>query len=362
VAPAGDPALQRAQELLAGCGFAIDVKVYAPDVAGSAAGDQLANGLREAALAGHDLVLLLRQDGRPLSLAPYDSEAVVRAIASSATPILTGLGSPEEPAAAEEVAHQSYPTADEATASVVRRLERASTELEDSVRAVAHEGGNALRRAARRLEETRLNLAEDFREANQRAARIRARRLLRIRILALVLALGVVAAAVLTMIWLILAALVIPAAIALAAPRLRPQRRSTLTVTEYSFAEAVAALKDIGRQLREVADPDDVLRLEADADALADHCRALLRRPRALRTAVPAGAAGAQRRYPAVGADGSVIGGPSAAGEPADRDDPSRTVTLPASGAGGPAVDVTDKAAAAPAHTVVLPGERADQH
>ena len=84
------------------------------------AGDQLANGLREASLAGHDLVLLLRQDGRPLSLAPYDSEAVVRAVATSTTPVLTGLGSPDEPAAAEEVCHQAYSTASEATDSVVR--------------------------------------------------------------------------------------------------------------------------------------------------------------------------------------------------------------------------------------------------
>ncbi len=360
VAPAGDPALQRAQEQLAGCGFAIDVKVYAPEVAGSAAGDQLANGLREAALAGHDLVLLLRQDGRPLSLAPYDSEAVVRAIAGSGVPILTGLGSPDEAAAAEEVAHQGYPTADEATASVIRRLERASSDLEDSVREVAQAGGNALRRAARHLEETRLNLAEDFRAAHQRAARIRARRLLRIRLVALVLALAIVAAAVLTMVWLILAALVIPAAIALAAPRLRPQRRSTLTVTEYSFADAVAKLKDIGRQLGDVADPDDVVRLEGEADALAEHCRTLLRRPRVLRTATgssgsPA-AAPARQAYPSVGADGSVIGVPD---EPPTRpgavvDARNPMVTLPADQPLA-TIDVTKEQS----RTVVLPSDPA---
>src|ERR1700712_309667 len=113
VAAAGDPALERSRETLAGCGFAIDVKVYSPAMSGSAAGDQLANGLREAALAGHHILLLLRQDGRPLSLAPYDPEAVVRAVATSNTPVLTGLGSPDEPAAAEEVAHQAYPSAAE---------------------------------------------------------------------------------------------------------------------------------------------------------------------------------------------------------------------------------------------------------
>jgi exonuclease VII large subunit len=311
VAPAGDPALRRSHEALAACGFAVDVKVYAPDVSGSAAGDRLANGLREAALAGHDLVLLLRQDGRPLSLAPYDSEAVVRAVASAATPILTGLGSPEEPAAAEEVAHQCYASAQEATESVVRRLERAAEDVEWTVRTVSDEGGHALRRAARRLEETRLNLAEDFREAHQRAERIRARRVLRLRIAAGLLALVVVAVAVVTKIWPVLGALVIPLALAVAAPRLRAQRRTTLTVTEYSFSEALSRLSDIGRQLREVSDPDDVLRLEADADTLADHCRALLRRPRALRTA---GQAPERPAWPAVGADGSVIG----AAEPAD--------------------------------------------
>jgi exodeoxyribonuclease VII large subunit len=122
VAASGDPALEASQQLLGDCGFEVDVEVYAPNVAGSAAGDQLANGLREAALAGHDLLLLLRQDGRPLSLAPFDSEAVVRAVATSTTPVLSGLGSPDEPAAVEEVAHQAYPTAHEATISVVRRL------------------------------------------------------------------------------------------------------------------------------------------------------------------------------------------------------------------------------------------------
>ena len=87
------PAFQRARSTLEGSGFDIEVRVYSPDVAGSTAGDQLANGLREATLGGHDIVLLLRQDGRPLSLAPYDSEAVVRAVATSTTPVLSGLGS-----------------------------------------------------------------------------------------------------------------------------------------------------------------------------------------------------------------------------------------------------------------------------
>jgi exonuclease VII large subunit len=307
VAPAGDPALERAHELLSTCSFEVDIKLYAPDTAGSAAGDQLANGLREAALAGHDLILLLRQDGRPLSLAPYDSEAVVRAVATSTTPILTGLGSPEEPAAAEEVSHQAYPTAEEATRSVVRRLQRASDLVEDTVDAIADAGDEALRRAARRLEQVRHAVAEQGRKATTRAHKLRAKRLLRIRSAAGVLALIVAAGAAATQIWPLLAALIVPLAIAVTAPRLRTQRRGPVTVAEYTFSESLAQLSTIGRQLQEASDPDDVLRLEAEADALASHCRALLRRPRRLRQAAeetqPPAAA-----WPTVAADGGVLG------------------------------------------------------
>ncbi len=308
VASAGDPALARAQETLAGCGFALDVKVYAPAIAGSAAGDQLANGLREAALGGHDIVLLLRQDGRPLSLAPYDSEAVVRAVATSTTPVLTGLGSPDEPAAAEEISHQAYPTADEATVSVVRRLQRAADLVEDTVEAIADAGDEALRRAARKLEQTRHALAEDLRQAVGRARRARAQRLLRIRVAAGVLAIAVIAVAAVTQIWPLLAAFVVPLAIALAAPRLRTQRRGPVTATQYTFSEALTQLSTIGRRLQEVSDPDDVLRLEAEADALADHCRSLLRRPRTLRERSGAGAVPSPPAWPTVTADGSVVG------------------------------------------------------
>jgi hypothetical protein len=341
VAASGDPALEESRQLLLGCGFDVEVRVYAPTVAGSAAGDQLANGLREAALAGHDLVLLLRQDGRPLSLAPFDSEAVVRAVATSTTPVLSGLGSPEEPAAVEEVSHQAYPTAHEATVSVIRRLQRARDLVEDTVLDVADAADEAIRRAARRLEQTRHGLAEDIRQATARTMGIRARRLLRIRILAGVLALAIVAGAVLMQVWLILAALVVPLGIALAAPRLRTKRRRPVTVTQFSFSEALAQLSDIGRQLREVADPDDVLALETEAEALAEHCRALLRSPRKLRaTAAPRRSEPLFR--PAVTADGGVITGPAGEAEPIDM------VAVEGQAAGE---------TAEPGHTVVLPSD-----
>ncbi len=335
VAACGDPALEASRQLLTECGFEVEIKVYAPTIAGSAAGDQLANGLREAALAGHDLVLLLRQDGRPLSLAPFDSEAVVRAVAGCATPVLSGLGSPEEPAAVEEVSHQAYPTAYEATVSVIRRLQRAHDLVEDTVLDVADAGDEALRRAARRLEQTRHGLAEDFRQASARTMSIRARRLLRIRLLAAVIAVAVIAGAAVTQIWPILAALVVPLGLAVAAPRLRTKRRRPVTVTQFNFSEALAQLADIGRQLGEVSDPDDVMALESEADALAAHCRALLRPSRRLR----AGAAPHRSDPvfpPAVTADGGIIAAPGESaptdvldGAPGQPEEPSQTLVLP---------------------------------
>ncbi len=307
VAAAGDPALERARTTLEASGFDMDVRVYSPKVSGSSAGDQLANGLREATLAGHDIVLLLRQDGRPLSLAPYDSEAVVRAVATSTTPVLTGLGSLDEPAAAEEVAHQAYASADEATSSILRRLQRASDLVEDTVSAVADAGDAALRRAARKVEQTRHGLAEDIRKATVRGEKARARRLLIIRLVAAAIAIAVVAAAAITQIWPILAALVIPLGIAIAAPKLHKQRRGPVSVAEYTFSQALAQLSGIGERLKEVSDPDDVLSLELEADALAEHCRALLRRPRALRSAPLTRPPAEGATWPAVTADGSVI-------------------------------------------------------
>ena len=335
VAASGDPALEASQELLGDCGFEVDVEVYAPNVAGSAAGDQLANGLREAALGGHDIVLLLRQDGRPLSLAPFDSEAVVRAVATSTTPVLSGLGSPDEPAAVEEVAHQAYPTAHEATVSVVRRLQRARALVEDTVLEVVDARDEALRRGARRLEQVRHRLAEDIRQATTRTMEIRARRLRRIRLIAAVIAAAVIAGAAVTQLWLILAALVIPLGIAVAAPRMRTTRRRPVTVSQLSFSEALAQLSDIGRQLREVSDPDDVVALEADADTLAEHCRALLRQPRKLH-ANPIPQPDPLLR-PTVTADGGVIAVASdaAPGEVVDveivedNNQPTQTVVLP---------------------------------
>ncbi len=280
----GDAALSEAASTLTLGGFDVDVQQYRVRETGVRTADGLANALREAAHGGHDVVLLVREYGRPLALAPYDAEVVIRAVATAPVPILTGLGAPDAPAAVESVSHQSFPTASEAAEALLRKLHRAADLVDDAAERIAEAGDEALRRAALRIEQTRHAVAEDLRQARVRAQAARKRRLMRIRIGAAVLALLIVLAAVVSGIYVLLAALVLPLALGLFSERLRPQRRrGPLSVSDLSFADALQRLGSIRRDLEDVADPDVVDALENEASHLAEHCRALLRRPRPLR-------------------------------------------------------------------------------
>ena len=288
VATTDDPVLDEVRRLLTGGEFEVDVTEYRVRETGQRTGDGLANALREAGLGGHDVVLLVRQYGRPLALAPYDAESVIRAVAISPVPVLTGLGAPDAPPAVESVAHQAYPTASEAASAILRRLTRAADLVDTAVERVVEAGDEALRRGARQVEQVRSEVAEDIRQARVRATAARKRRLLWMRSLAAVLALAIVLVAVLTGAYIVLVALVVPLVLGLFSERLRPQRRrGPVAVTELSFAAALQRLGDIRRDLQDVADPDVVEALEHEANSLAEHCRALLRSPRAPRNSRP---------------------------------------------------------------------------
>jgi exonuclease VII large subunit len=279
-----DPTLADVTHKLTSGGFDVEVTQYPVRETGARIVDGLANALREAGLGGHDVVLLIREFGRPLALAPYDAEGVIRAVAISPVPILTGLGAPEAPAAVESVAHMAFPTGAEAAEALLRKLNRAADLIDEAVERVSEAGDEALRRAALRVEQTRHSVVEDLRQARGRAQAARKRRLLRVRSAAAVLAVLIVLAAVLTGAYVILVALVVPLALAAFSERLRPQRRrGPVSVTGMSFAAALQRLGNIRHDLDEVADPDVVDSLENEASTLAEHCRSLLRRPRSLR-------------------------------------------------------------------------------
>lgn len=281
VGTAGDPTLAEVRTRLAGSGFAIEVTDYPVSETGVRTAGGIAHALREASQARHDVVLLVRAYGRPLALAPYDDEAVIRAVATAPVPILTGLGAPEVPAAVESVAHQAHPTAAEASDSLIRKLQRAADQIEVERRQVAVEAEAAVRRGAMRVEQVRSTVLEDLRAARSRAEAVKKKRLLRVRMVAALLAVLVIVVALVTGIYALFAALVVPLGLALFSERLRPKRRRPpMAVRDLSFAQALNRLGGIREHLQGVADPDEVDTLEQEADALTEHCRALLRRPR----------------------------------------------------------------------------------
>jgi hypothetical protein len=139
-----------------------------------------------------------------------------------------------------------------------------------------------------------------------------------------------------------------------------------VSVAHHTFSESLAQLSTIGRQLQEASDPDDVLRLEAEAEALAVHCRGLLRRPHPLSREPEEVSHAPVATWPAVAADGGVLGSPPAQSAPSQ---PSESDLPPYDAEGdSPAaitmddvdVDVIDKDQSAPAtpHTVVLPADQ----
>lgn len=279
-----DGAVDEVRRILGGGGFDVDVTEYRVQETGQRTAEGLANALRNAGRGGHDAVLLVRSYGRPLALAPYDAEVVIRAVAISPVPVISGLGAPEAPAAVESVAHQAYPTAPEAAEAILRKLQRASELIDGALELVVEAGDEALRRGALRVEQMRSEVAEDLRQARTRAEAARKKRMFRMRALAAVLALVIVLVAVLTGVYVVLAALVVPLGLGLFSERLRPQRRrGPVSVTDLSFSAALQRLGDIRHDLQDVADPDVVDALEQEANSLAEHCRALLRRPRSAR-------------------------------------------------------------------------------
>lgn len=290
VGTVADEAVDEVRRVLTGSGFEVDVTEYRVPETGQRTADGLANAVREAGRGGHDVVLLVRSYGRPLALAPYDAETVIRAVAAAPVPIVAGLGAPEAPAAVESVAHQAYPTAREAAEGILRKLQRAADLVDAALERVVEAGDEALRRGALQVEQLRSELSEDLRQARVRAEQARRKRLLWVRSAAAVLALVIVLVAVLTGVYAILAALVVPLALGLFSERLRPQRRrGPVSVTDLSFAEALKRLGNIRRDLQDVADPDVVDALEQEANSLAEHCRDLLRRPRTPRVDRSAG-------------------------------------------------------------------------
>jgi exodeoxyribonuclease VII large subunit len=183
-------------------GFEVATTHFPAPLEGEAAPARIAAQIRNAGV-GNQAVLVVRGGGEDAQLSPFDSAAVVSAIATAPVPVITGIGHSHHDTLADAAAWQACVSPAAAAAVITGRLQRAQQVLEQELAAI--------RRAAQ------------ARVAARHAARWR-------RVGIAVAAVGLAALAVWWGGWLAAAAVVMLALAAVAvgrrrpaSPRLRPQ-------------------------------------------------------------------------------------------------------------------------------------------
>jgi exodeoxyribonuclease VII large subunit len=108
---------------------------------------------------GVDLILLVRGGGARTDLAPFDTELMARAIATSPVPVFTGIGHEIDRSIADEVAHTAHKTPTAAAAAVVQRVRQFQAEVDDRAAAIQRAVHRSLRVAGGRLDERTARVA-----------------------------------------------------------------------------------------------------------------------------------------------------------------------------------------------------------
>ena len=277
----GSPAVRRVMERLSGSGYAVRARVVPVAAAGGAAAEHLAAAI-SAAAADADLVLLVREEGRRLGLAPFDSYPLARAIAATTVPVVTGIGGAEDHTVADEVAFEAAPTALAAADAVLARISAAEQRLRVARDDVRAQGVQALDRAGDQLAHARDEVEHTGREAERRAAGAANRRYRWVLAGAGVLALALVAVAVLAHSgWWLLGLVALVALVA----GFHWQRTSYLRkgsramVAEVSFTEVLERLRRIRDELALTSSPEKVYRFSDEARQLVERGESVLGRP-----------------------------------------------------------------------------------
>jgi exodeoxyribonuclease VII large subunit len=128
---------------LEGSAMAFAVDVVPTQVQGREAATSVASAVRRLQSGGYDVIAIVRGGGSKADLATFDAEPVARAIATSDTPVWTGIGHTGDQSVADEVANRSFITPTECG----QELARLATEFWRS----ALQGGETAGRLARDL-------------------------------------------------------------------------------------------------------------------------------------------------------------------------------------------------------------------
>ncbi len=97
--------------------FEIDARTQGLD-----AGRQVAAAIATAVKAGAEVVAVVRGGGSRTDLAPFDGEAIARAIAGCPVPVFTGIGHELDRSIADEVAHSAFKTPTACAAGLVDQV------------------------------------------------------------------------------------------------------------------------------------------------------------------------------------------------------------------------------------------------
>lgn len=118
---------------LSASGFRFVVKLFDVSTTGDQASQEIARGIKAAERSDYDLIVLLRGGGSATELSPYESEAVVTAVAESALPVWCGIGHSSDRPLVNEVANQAFDVPLAVGAAIVDHNAAFLDELDDRV-------------------------------------------------------------------------------------------------------------------------------------------------------------------------------------------------------------------------------------
>ena len=281
IGPAEDAAVARVRALLDSSPYALDLREVPVHLQGARAPAAVAGAVREAALRS-DVVLLVRDSGRPLTLGVFDAPEVSFALAQAPVPVVSALGGGGHWTAVDDVAHVSLPDGEAAAHWLLDRLGEAQAQLRglaDEVEQLAVQAG---RTARAELEALRDDVTATGEAAAARAATSRHRVRTRALVVAAVLAVAVVVAAVVLGAPLVLLGLAVIAA-ALLGARLwsaRAMRRGSRAMSQQDdeFVTVLSRLREVRDQLATTSSPETVHRLRTTARSLVERGEQVLAR------------------------------------------------------------------------------------
>ncbi len=266
-----DQACDRVLSLLRGSVYAVDVRTLRVPLHGAEAPAAVAGAVREAAMRS-DLVLLVRERGRPLTLGVFDRPEVVHAVADALVPVVSALGTDGEQTATDDVAALSLPDGEAAAAWVLDRLGSAEQALRGLATEVEEQAGRAAERARTALDGLTAAVQRTAEEATARADVARRRQVVRVLALAGVLAVVVVAAAVLLGQPLVLLGLLVVGGglLALRQGSAWSMTRGSRPMSQQDddFTAVLARLRQLREELAATSSPEAVHRLRETAGQL----------------------------------------------------------------------------------------------